>query len=119
MKDGMLENESDLLIFAGRSVGIVGDIHQEFGKVYGIALPKMMSHLDTAFWNPLLDEGDAARMNATLSQSAIWFSTYVLVGRDDESSSCEFFFNHGGNKSKAFRVASTKAAALIERHRSN
>lgn len=117
MKDVMLDHEVDLLIFAGRSIGIVGNVHQESGRVHGISLPNITPDSEPRFWNPLLDDGDAARLNSVLAQSTIWFNTYVLVGRDDEDSCCEFFFNHGGNKDKAFRVASTKAAAAVERHR--
>ena len=68
-------------------------------------------------WNPLTDDGDCARLEATLSLNVSWYPAMVLVGTEistPASPACaEYFDQHNGDKNAARRRASTRAAADI------
>lgn len=65
------------------------------------------------WWNPRDDDGDEARLEATLGLNVCWsrecvevFSSRVLTVR-------EWYFEHNGDKQAARRSAGTRAAAAI------
>lgn len=67
-------------------------------------------------WSPLTDDGDIARLESALDIDVYWYKDHVsshVVGRHfwvDEQ-----YSDHGGDKNKARRYASTRAAAEIGR----
>lgn len=76
--------------------------------------------MDRAYcWNPLEEDGDCARLEATLSLNVSWYPTMVLVGTaisNPASQACaEYYDRHNGDKNAARRRASVLAAATIGR----
>jgi hypothetical protein len=61
-------------------------------------------------WNPLRDDGDAARLEAALWLSVEWSSDYVMVGDCSET-----FDRKTGDRQAARRRAGVRAAAEIGR----
>ena len=65
-------------------------------------------------WNPLTDDGDVARLEAVCEIDVLWCIDYVSsIPQDSRGRSRESFADHGGDKQKARRYASTRAAAAI------
>lgn len=69
-----------------------------------------------AWWNPLKDDGDEARLEATLNLDVRWTSDGVHVHfANGIGGAHELFSNHNGDKQKARRYAGVFAAAKIGR----
>lgn len=66
-------------------------------------------------WNPLTDDGDCARLEAACGINVTWYAEYVVVDRAPLCALREHFALHGGDKNKARRYASTRAAAIGEK----
>ena len=69
-------------------------------------------------WNPLTDDGDNARLEAVLVLNVIWGARAVRVGRElivvnKDGPMVERYQDHGGDRQKARRWASVRAAAEI------
>lgn len=65
-------------------------------------------------WNPLKDDGDVARLEARLLINVIWHQYWVEAQAPTENGRSYFtehFVDFGGDKLKARRHASVKAAA--------
>lgn len=63
-------------------------------------------------WNPLIDDGDCARMEATLGLDVVWYEIEVSSGNDECSRFIQYS-DHAGDKQAARRMASLRAAAEI------
>ena len=59
-------------------------------------------------WNPLLNDGDEARIEAALGLDVVWCFYTVKVGE-----SAEYYDRHSGDKQAARRRAGVRAAAAI------
>jgi hypothetical protein len=59
-------------------------------------------------WNPLIDDGDEARLEAALKLDVVWCFYTVKVGE-----STEYYDQHNGDRQAARRRAGTRAAAAI------
>ena len=69
-------------------------------------------------WDPLIDDGDCARMETALELCIVWGANYVDVtcSNDYESHAREFSEDHQGHdKNHIRRLASTRCAAEIGR----
>jgi hypothetical protein len=69
-------------------------------------------------WNPLIDDGDEARLEAALLMCVRWYPHGVLVGPaefniNSVSAFFEHYNKHDGDKQAARRRAGTRAAAAI------
>lgn len=65
-------------------------------------------------WNPLTDDGDIARLEAACSIDIDWRPLGVFAsGRSLELVIFERYAAHNGDKQKARRYASTRAAASL------
>lgn len=62
---------------------------------------------DPTHWNPIHDDGDCARMEATAGINIEWYQDYVVSSSNagDSDYFVEFFRKHNGDKSKARRYA--------------
>lgn len=69
---------------------------------------------DAITWNPADDDGDGARMEASISLDVYWDNDAVCIWRSDIRIHCrEYFDKHNGDKQAARRAASLRAAAAI------
>lgn len=68
-------------------------------------------------WHPRQDDGDCARMEATLGIDVMWIndddSVYAMTSKGSAISMCEFFSRHNDDKQAARRLASCRVAAQI------
>ena len=65
-------------------------------------------------WKPPEDDGDAARLECAIGLEVQWYEDDVLVGKLVPLGK-EFFDTHGGDKNKARRYATFRAAIAIGR----
>ena len=68
-------------------------------------------------WNPLADDGDALRLMIAVGVGFIIDDEFVNVfrcGHELLVDLCEYYANHGGDKTAATRRAITRAAAEIQ-----
>ena len=72
-------------------------------------------HDGRGYWNPLADDGDEARLEASLGLNILWQSRTVTVGRKHFGPCEERYQDHGGDKQAARRRAGVRAAAEIGR----
>jgi hypothetical protein len=111
-------NDRELLELAAKAIGqkIVGIVQAGFSdsaKIIGVFLDDGKDS-----WNPLTDDGDVARLEATLSLSLQWDARGVLVGGtitsdgDVVGGEYEAFHKHL-DKNAARRRATVLAAAAI------
>lgn len=63
-------------------------------------------------WNPQTNDGDSARMEATLGINVEWSALGVVCGKRGFETT-ELFVNHAGDKQAARRMASLRIAAEI------
>lgn len=63
-------------------------------------------------WNPLTDDGDCARLEATREIDIDWGILKVKCTDGEGWIGVAFYVDHGGDKQKARRYASTTAASL-------
>jgi hypothetical protein len=72
---------------------------------------------DAKHWNPLTDDGDCARLEAKLKINVLWdvYGESGSQSRDAVNAGgvVEPYYKHDGDKDKARRYASTRAAAEI------
>ena len=73
------------------------------------------SYLDCGLWNALMDDGDCARMEATLGIELTWFFDRVDALACDVAPVVEYFKDYAGDKSAARRAASVAVASEIGR----
>lgn len=64
------------------------------------------------YWCPHKDDGDSARMEATLGINVEWSALGVVCGKRGFETT-ELFVNHAGDKQAARRMASLRIAAEI------
>lgn len=65
-----------------------------------------------ARWNPLVDDGDCARMEAAIGIHVTWHSDGVVCGKRIWQETA-MFEDHNGDKQAARRIASLRIAAEI------
>ena len=66
-------------------------------------------------WNPLHDDGDCARMEASLGIDVKWYKSGVIAHIRDTGIQSEVFINHASDKNAARRAASVAVAVEIWR----
>lgn len=107
-------SEREMLEYAAKACGYTPD--GSFGR--GLLVVVNVGQRDQrAFgFDPLHDDGDGARMEATLGISVDWTSTYVMAD-SEKLPDCmiEPFNPHNGDKQAARRLASLRVAAEIGR----
>lgn len=68
-------------------------------------------------WSPLADDGDCARLETVCGISPMWSSQWVdshcTIIKTRVIAQLEDFADHGGDKNKARRYASVRAAAAM------
>lgn len=65
-------------------------------------------------WNPLEDDGDCARLVTALMIDLVWGAEGVWAIMPCNLRKLELYADHNGDKGKARRYASTRAAAITE-----
>jgi hypothetical protein len=72
-----------------------------------------VGYMDTAeLWNPLTSIADCFRLETALEISIAWYQDCIVVWIEHNPAS-EYFADHNGDKDKARRYASVRAAAEI------
>lgn len=95
--------DRELLDLAAKAAGIT----------YMVSCSKQGLHISSAvWWNPLQDDGDCARMEASLGISLMWYSTAVRAYCHPIVAD-EPLEKRGGDRQKARRYAATRLAAEI------
>lgn len=101
-----MDNDRTLLELAARAAGykyelvLMGDGYSVF--------------VNGKLWDPRRDDGDCARMEAVCALEIEWWSDGVAVRvPGDNERHVEDYADHGGDRQKARRYASTRAAAAI------
>lgn len=66
-------------------------------------------------WNPMIDDGDNARLESSMGFDVSWYDGGVLVGPRSKPGSAHFryYSDHDGDKQAARRYAGVCAAAEI------
>lgn len=108
-------NDREMLELAAKAAGIERGADRFDG---GISITDITGrHRSLPKWNPLTDDGDNACLEATLGLNVIWGSRSVRVGRKiiKDGPMAERYQDHGGDRQKARRWASVRAAAEIGR----
>jgi hypothetical protein len=102
--------DKELLELAAKAAGITMAPHAFMHK-YGCS----MLCEDGTYFNPLTDDGDCFRMETALGMAPAWYRDGVGVIHKDGRASpiVGFYTDHNGDKDKARRYASTRAAAEI------
>ena len=125
-------NERELLEKASIAVGIKGRYNTETLCVNGdwIDVTAIFLDNDMGYWNPLVDDGDAFRMECKLGLEVIWYSDYVVAAETTKFNRPQaphenmhvgkvnvfyriYFADKDGDKAKSRRYASTIIAASI------
>lgn len=104
--------DKETLILAAKAVGIEFYKKDESGRQY-VPEPKYTHGFrdeDAIVWNSFEDNDDCFRLETALGLDISWNheNQYVVSG----DNSIEYFRHHNGDKDKARRYASTRAAAL-------
>lgn len=64
-------------------------------------------------WNPITDDGDCARMESKLEIDVNWGLHRVIASERNSPEVSELYADHNGDKGKARRYASVRAATTI------
>jgi hypothetical protein len=100
------DDTKDLLTLAAKACGI-----EHPGGDHSIANDgRLWDCKNLRWWNPLVDDGDGARMEEKLDLHLSWLSAGVSSG---PKMTYERFSDHNGNRQAARRWASLRAAAQI------
>lgn len=116
MTDKNKPTDHELLEMAAKAIGGQADYSYSLGCQ--LIRGDVSTMITSVFWNPLLDDGDEARLEAALTLCVKWYPSGVIVGLAEfnirnVSSFFEHYKNHGGDKQAARRLAGTRAAAAI------
>ena len=108
-----MKSERELLTLAAKAMGIDLESYIALGNVRSY-----MNKETGENWTSLHDDGDCARLEAALGLDVVWYRDHVVsVCHDDEGryvcSASEDYTDHNGDKNKARRWASTRAAAAV------
>jgi hypothetical protein len=112
LEDNNTVDKKDTLLKAAKAAGY--EIVGEFGDHLEIK-----GHLSTGQeyvdeWNSFDHDDDCFRLETALEMNVDWYPDFVAVGSYTHIYPIiERFCDYGGDKDKARRYASTKAAALI------
>lgn len=104
-----MSTDHELLELAAKAAGISvewSDEVAEYQTDYGIGFLEP--------WNPLADDGDCARLCATLGIGTEWAERRVICVCDGYYN-YTVFADHNGDKSSAWRKAAVKVAANFGR----
>ena len=112
-----MKTDRELLMLAAKAAGIACNAEGPFYKVDQYTAYDGFQTVGVP-WNPIIDDGDEARLEAHLGLCVTWYDYYVTVGRYVDYSSgwilChEHFDEHGGDRQVARRHAGVRAAANI------
>ncbi len=104
-----MTNHRELIERAAKAMGYMWDADYEIW--YSMNAPVRIG------WNPLTNPGDCAEMEDAKGISVRWHSYFVQCGNLDDGSldyTTEAYADHGGDRGAARRMASTRAAGMIE-----
>jgi hypothetical protein len=113
--------DKEMLELAAKAAGMNTPRYVIDGRQLGCAINEGVSvesgPTSQRLWNPLTDDGDNARLEAMLGLNMIWGSRSVRVGHKiiKDGPTSERYQDHGGDRQKARRWASVRAAAEIGR----
>lgn len=109
-----MTTDRELLELAAKAAGYsLGDGWDECGEGYGVIV-NGTGRGDGEFWNPLTDDGDNARLETKCLFNVIWYLDFVAIQNVYlPTLVVERFIDHAGDRNKARRYASTRAAAAI------
>ena len=110
-------NDRELLELAAKAAGVGGGWGDRFEYHNGavdLSDIWIVDQEEFCPWNPLIDDGDCARMEAELMLSVVFNDGWVSVGHTlfGPEEYCEFYSAHR-DRNAARRKASTYAAAEI------
>ena len=107
-----MSNDREPLELAAKAAGLIVDPNTKLAKFWTVR----DEHGRLFDWNPLIDDGDEARLEAVLGLNVLWGSRTVTVGRKHFGLFEEQYQEHGGDKQAARRRAGVRAAAEIGRN---
>ncbi len=113
-------SERQLLEAAARAAGIADAEWKDldgWGEVrYGYSqamwAQSIWEQTGSGYWNPLDDDGDVARLEAACSINVAWGPSHVAASGIARGI-VELYSDHGGDRNKARRYASVRAAAAM------
>lgn len=106
-----LDSEKNLLILAAKAAGweVIKELERDTGEVYLIIDDRCgKDRYFTSFRN----DGDCFRLETARGINISWQHSYVRAFYGDGLFAYEYYKDHNGDKDKARRYASTRAAAL-------
>jgi len=107
-----------LLMDAAKAAGIVYDPAEPKGKVFfglWLVIDELNDVPTRRRWNPLTDDGDAARLETSLAMNVTWGQTYVSVAPRDGGAELEYFKHHPNNRAARRWAAVNAAAAMADK----
>jgi len=111
-------SDRELLEMAALAAGYEGTVTEYANGHVEMGLRNHFNPHGGNVWLPLIDDGDEARLEATLGLSVNWYPAMVLVGPavrgiNAGTAHAEYFDKHNGDKQAARRLAGVRAAAAI------
>ncbi len=107
--------DRELLEAAARAAGLVVESIEENGTAWVFedgAERDADGEPPIWAWRPLADDGDVARLEAARSINVAWGPSHVAASGIARGI-VELYSDHGGDRNKARRYASTRAAAAM------
>ena len=102
-------NDREMLELAAKAVGLAVREPFRYGE-FRVSGEDWISYP----WNPLYDDGDCARLEAACGIAVEWHRLGVVASVPESGERIrEVFADHGGDKNRARRCASLRAAAVI------
>lgn len=110
----MIKSDNRLIELAAKAAGIHIEYFNEVGRS-GAWVPETYDGNEYGpflEWNPIVNNGDCFILETALGLSARWYLG-ALIPHVDVDGAMEIISDHSGDKAKARRYASTRAAAEI------
>lgn len=103
--------DREMLELAAKAAGISGE-WARWHQAYGDEWVEGLNCGGRFLWNPLVDDGDGARMEAAIGIHVTWHSDGVVCGKRIWQETA-MFEDHNGDKQAARRIASLRIAAEV------
>lgn len=109
-----MQSDKELLMLAAKAGGLkLADFQNQDAPGLWLAREHANPVTHSRGWNSLTDDGDIARLEAACEIDVEWQRIGVVASRAGGERFREAYSSHGGDKNKARRYASTRAAASL------
>jgi hypothetical protein len=113
-----MTDKRELLELAARAAGIVilrSRLDDPMARDMLAANSARNPHHESGPWNPLTDDGDCARLEASRQIDVYWYEDKVIAVVPNRATAAEDYADHNNDRQAARRLASTRAAAEVAR----